>query len=330
MLKTCRNKISPLLSTLLLTASFATTATAPAWAQNVIQNEAPQDALEEFEDMTDQYRQFREAVNLGLIAVPLKTQQNDSAAHEVRIQENPMDYSSAIMDPFYGYQTFILVDKSVSSKSSKNRHGNIRTPQTMYIYQRNGEQLHLVETLPVSTGKEPAPNSYDTREGFMRVQSAQATYISKKYGEAMPNSLWFESEYGTAIHQTTKARCDGKIGLRASAGCIRLCEGDSQRVFDLVTKSKYTRDSAIVLLDKRSGRPVAQGLQSAIKGRVDENGAYTEAPKVIRGYPVFVRIIDGKNAEKIEEIESLIQNPTEAFKSYFPAFSPQILKSNSI
>jgi lipoprotein-anchoring transpeptidase ErfK/SrfK len=287
-------------------------------------------ALEEFEDMTTQYRLFREAIRDGLIAIPLKVQQYDNQAREVLQEQNPMDYAAAVNDPYYGYHTFILVDKSVGHKAGKIRDGSQRTPQTMYIYQREGGQLRLVETLPVSTGREPSPGVSDTREGFMRVQSAEAQYVSRKYGEAMPNSLWFESEYGTAIHQTTQARCDIAIGLRASAGCIRLCPGDSQKVFDLVTLSKHDRNSAVVLLDKRTGVPVAPRQEKSISKVKDENGQYTQAPKVVRGWPVFVRIIDGNSDAKVREIENVIQNPTDGFKKYFPGFAPEALRSKSI
>ena len=160
----------------------------------------------------------------------------------------------------------------------------------------------------------------------MRLQSAQKTYTSRKYGESMPFSLWFESEYGTAIHQTLQQRCDSLIGARASAGCIRLCPGEAEAVFRLATDPKYPRSSPIVLLDKRSGVPLARGSHKTISRAVDANGLLVGGPKVVRGYPVFIRIIDGNTAEKVREIESLIQNPTESFQQYFKPFSPQVLE----
>lgn len=289
-------------------------------------------ALEEFEEQVSIHQRFFEALEKGDIYLPFKVQQYDTGAPEVKPNMNRASYVQAVTDPFYGYKVFILIDKSASQRSSKSRVGTVRSPQTMYIYLRDeNNQLKLHSALPVSTGREPSPGISDTREGYMRVQSAQAQYTSKKYGEAMPYSLWFESEYGTAIHETLQSRCDQFIGLRASAGCIRLCPGTAESVFRLVTSPQYPRSTPIVLLDKRSGVPIAKGTGERLIGRAkDSQGAYLNAPKVIQGYPVFVRIIDGQNQEKISEIESIIKDPTSGFQRYFIPFSSEVLHQLTI
>ncbi len=116
------------------------------------------------------------------------------------------DYMKAIQDVYYGYQVVILVDKTVASSANRlaPRSGSLRQAQTMHVFVREGDQFKFKAAFPVSTGREPTPGSKDTREGYMRVQSAQKDYVSGSYGEAMPWSLFFESEYGTAIHQTRK------------------------------------------------------------------------------------------------------------------------------
>jgi len=307
-----KNKIA--LMTLLIIGGLM-----PAVAQ-VGQN--PQ-ALEEFEEMISAQRNLFQALERGDIYLPFKIQQYDTAAVEVKPHLDPQAYKAAATDPFYGYQIFILIDKSISSQSSKVRSGNQRAPQTMHIYVREGNELKLRSVHAVSTGREPTPGVNDTREGFMRIQSAQAQYVSRKYGEAMPYSLWFESEYGTAIHETLQGRCDSLIGRRASAGCIRLCPGVAQDVFHLVKDPRYPRTSPIVLLDKRTGVPIAKGTDRQMSSPLG-------LPKVIQGYPVMVRIIDGQNQEKIQEIESIIQNPTKGFQKYFTPFASEALQQLSI
>lgn len=290
-------------------------------------------ALEEFEQRLEAFRDLIEKA--GDEALTHKIQQYDSCqpgrggwvprcAVEVSPHSDLRSYEQAINDKYYGYQIFILVDKSVSRQSSRSRDWN-RQAQTVYVFKREGNSIQRVTTYATSTGREPRPNSKDTREGYMRVQWANQHYVSRTYGEAMPFSLWFESEYGTAIHQTTTAKCNA-IGVRASAGCVRLCQGDAKQLFDLVTS--YSRDSNIVLLDKRTGAPIQMGTDQAISQR---DLPLRVAPKVIRGYPAFVRIIDGtSNASKQKEIENLIADPTNGFKQYFHEVDRSLIRNMSL
>jgi lipoprotein-anchoring transpeptidase ErfK/SrfK len=299
-----------------LTASFA---------QTSVENDK---ALDEFEILTEQMRNYQEAYDRGEVLTPLKVQQYDTDAKEVKPEEAFEDYKSAVTDRYYGYQLFFLVNKSVSNKSSKERDMKTLQPQTMYIFARKGDEIQLRGVLPVSTGKEPQPGKSDTHEGYMRIQSAQEKYTSRKYGEAMPFSLWFESEYGTAIHQTLQTRCDQLIGRRASAGCIRLCPGDAEKIFRVVTSPEYPRSSAIVLLDKKTGVPVPRGIAKSLSG-TPKNAGYL-APKVIRGFPVMVRIIDGNTPEKVQEMQEILQNPSQGFQRYFKPIGAQVLQRLSI
>lgn len=274
-------------------------------------------------------------------------------AEEVSPLAAPKDYLSAIKDTYYGYQVVILVDKTVASAANRlaPRNGSTRQAQTMYVFVREGEQFKFKTAFPVSTGREPTPGSRDTREGYMRVQSAQKDYVSATYGEAMPWSMFFESEYGTAIHQTRKDWCTNMIGMRASAGCIRLCEDAARPMFELVTKYGSTADrfrrverlvgtNAIVMLHKRNGNPVALGqfdrtgaFANIRTTEYNAKGEVSEKPKVIRGFPAFVRVIDTKDRsgrpvqEKIDEVESILKNPTEGLKRYFKKVSPSVINS---
>lgn len=288
------------------------------------------EALAEFENQIASQRSFFESLEKGEIYLPFKIQQYDTAAKEIKPYADIQAYKAAVTDRFYGYQVFILVDKSLSSRSSRQRLGDVREPQTIYVYVREGDQLRLKSTYAVSTGKEPKKGSSDTREGFFRVQNAQAEYVSRKFGSSMPYSLWIESEYGIAIHETLPSRCNSMIGKRASAGCVRLCPGDAEEIFRLVTDEKYPRSSAIVLLDKQTGVPVGRGTSRPMAATKDLHGSYLNLPKVIQGYPAFVRVIDGTNQEKIQEIESIINEPTAGFQKYFTPISQDVLQQLTI
>ena len=265
-------------------------------------------------------------------------------AEEISATTNKDEYLRAAQDPYYGYQIFILVDKSVANPATRlsARNGSVRHAQTMYVYKRQGQQIVLVSTQPVSTGRETSPNSKDTREGYMRVQSAQKDYRSVTYGEAMPYSLWFESEYGTAIHQTRPDWCANQIGMRASAGCIRLCSNAAPALFELVNQypsvvDRYRSErrigtNAVVLLHKRNGAPIARGETDdsgllRVRTTSIQNGVVTEAPKVIRGFPAFVRVVNVNTPEKVMEVENVLKNPTEGFKQYFKPVSRQAIEN---
>lgn len=281
-------------------------------------NSSEENALAEFESFLE---------NRGL----LKVQQYDVDAEKLNFYSSASNqeiYRNTITDPYYGYKIFILIDKSVSARPSKTRNGSVRQPQTMYIYEMDSQsgKLILTDVQPVSTGKEPSPGVSDTREGFMRIQSAQQTYTSRKYGEAMPFSLWFESEYGTAIHQTLPERCNSLIGKRASAGCIRLCPGAAESVFRRVTK--YGRKHNIVLLDKVKGVPLKYFSSSKLASSDQEK--ITSPVSVIKGYPAFVRIIDGNTPQKVKELDNIVENPTEAFQKYFKPIDEDVINQLSM
>ncbi len=321
------------------------------------QNDRVNSALEELELVTAALDEGLKEGSLSAI------QQYDKDAERIIFQQEPDRYLSALKDRYYGYQLFFLVDKSKSKGPSKIRAGSGVEPQTLYIYKRVDDSLQLIKVLPVSTGKEVRPNKFDTREGFTRVQSAQAKYTSRKYGEAMPFSLWFESEYGTAIHQTRPDWCNNKIGSRASAGCIRLCPGSAEEVFNLVKpfvaparegfrNLQGLGSNAIVLFEKVSGLPYKMDsgmgtLQAkTINGPEDDDmdpkdrlayndierkTAFQDPPTVIEGLPVFVRIIDASNnPEKRQELNDIIADPTKGFQKYFVPFDIEAVKSKLI
>jgi len=80
----------------------------------------------------------------------------------------------------------------------------------------------------VSTGR----MGYSTPSGTYRPQRLERSWYSRKYDMApMPYSIFFHGGY--AIHGTTST---GRLGRRASHGCIRLHPGNAARLFNLVRR----------------------------------------------------------------------------------------------
>lgn len=309
-----------------------------------------QDALlEQWEDtIPDMMRAMGVAAHNGDASLsPLLIQQYDvcrervNCAQEIRPETDFASYNRAVTDPYYGYQVFIFIDKARAQVRSPIRDGSRHEPQTMWVWRRDPRTGQFdnrpLLVKPVSTGREPTPipdhvwvhGKGNTRSGFLRVQNAQARYTARS-GEAMPWSLWFESEFGTAIHETTQARCDQAIGQRASAGCVRMCPGHAKLVFDVV--AAYDRSTPIVLLHKRNGLPISSGGAYWDGVRDVENtvtmsgGQVTSAPKVISGIPAFVRIMDGSLGENQQELQDIFRNPAQAFRRYFPPVAPGVMR----
>jgi len=80
----------------------------------------------------------------------------------------------------------------------------------------------------VSTGR----SGYSTPTGSYRPQRLERSWYSRKYDMApMPHSIFFRGGY--AIHGTTSI---GRLGRRASHGCVRLHPGNAARLYSLVRK----------------------------------------------------------------------------------------------
>ena len=80
----------------------------------------------------------------------------------------------------------------------------------------------------VSTGR----RGYSTPSGTYRPQRLERYWRSRKYDWApMPHSIFFHGGY--AIHGTTSI---GRLGRRASHGCIRLHPGNAAVLYSLVRK----------------------------------------------------------------------------------------------
>ena len=105
--------------------------------------------------------------------------------------------------------------------------------QTMTV-SINGSKRY---TWKISSGRA----GYSTPRGSYRPQRLYSSYYSKKYDlAAMPYSVFFNGGY--AVHGTWAV---GRLGSRASHGCIRLSNGNARTFFDLART--YGRNVKIII-----------------------------------------------------------------------------------
>jgi hypothetical protein len=99
---------------------------------------------------------------------------------------------------------------------------NIAT-QRMTVTTTDGE----VHQWAISSGRK----GFRTPNGVYRPTRLERSWYSRKYGGAMPHSVFFRGGY--AIHGTTAV---GALGRPASHGCIRLHPANAAKLFALVKK----------------------------------------------------------------------------------------------
>jgi hypothetical protein len=98
-----------------------------------------------------------------------------------------------------------------------------KNSQTMTVAVDGVERYHW----PVSTG---IP-SYETPNGSFRTFRMEADHYSKEFDDApMPHSIFF-TKIGHAIHGTES---EGKLGMPASHGCVRLSKANAATLYALV------------------------------------------------------------------------------------------------
>jgi len=175
-------------------------------------------------------------------------------------------YTGAVNDPWLGYRVIALVDKSAPGASP--------TAQTLtaFYFDPKLNRFVVLDNWPVSTGVE-IPHYKDgvllstqqTRAGFYRAEYLDANYISKKYLEPMPFSVFYDRAFGTAIHATSPAKY-ARLGKRASKGCTRLTEENAKIFFELIK---------------------SYGFGTVVKVHW-QTGQAGPAPRVVRSYRAFV------------------------------------------
>jgi len=154
---------------------------------------------------------------------------------------------------------------------SKADHGPWQ--QRMFVFAKDeGGDLKLAYNFPVSTGKEvlsPGPRGNllrtDTTAGIFQLDPDRMykRYTSGEWQHAMPFAMFFNWEHdgrqtGLAIHSAVGDDI-GRLGNRASAGCVRLAPQNAELLFRLV-KSKYRGLTPRFAYDRRTATMANDGL----------------------------------------------------------------------
>ena len=95
--------------------------------------------------------------------------------------------------------------------------------QRMSVYE-NGRRKY---TWKISSGRK----GHTTPTGSYRPTRMHRKYTSRKYGAAMPHSIFFY--HGYAIHGTYST---GALGRVASRGCVRLHPSNARTLYNLVSR----------------------------------------------------------------------------------------------
>lgn len=136
------------------------------------------------------------------------------------------------------FNLFLYVDKAAQGPLA----------QRMYVFEKtDGGDLALLYDWPVSTGRERVESdahghlqSSTTPVGYYELDPKRlyAGYVSRQWDEAMPYAMFFDwkpdgHKTGLAIHGAPEQAAD-ELGMRASAGCVRLSLDNARVLFDLV------------------------------------------------------------------------------------------------
>ena len=128
------------------------------------------------------------------------------------------------MSRFFGLMAFVFA--VLFSLSPAQAGVNVRidiAAQRMTVTTTDGE----VHNWAISSGRK----GFRSPNGVYRPTRLERSWYSRKYGGAMPHSVFFRGGY--AIHGRTAV---GALGRPASHGCIRLHPANAAKLFALVKK----------------------------------------------------------------------------------------------
>jgi len=123
--------------------------------------------------------------------------------------------------------------------------------QRMYVFDKQGSgDLAMLHAWPVSTGrparaltKHGVRYALDTPSGYYQLDPNRfhAKYTSVEWGMPMPYAMFFDwvkngNQTGLAIHGV-EGEDIAMLGMRASAGCIRLAPENAKVLFNLIKKN---------------------------------------------------------------------------------------------
>jgi lipoprotein-anchoring transpeptidase ErfK/SrfK len=145
--------------------------------------------------------------------------------------------------------------------------------QHMYVFQKQASgDLVLLYNWPVSTGREqiefnPAGKRLTTYTpgGYYELDPNRSYvhYRSMEWGQPMPYAMFFNwvregNQTGLAIHAATGDDV-GRLGQRASAGCIHLSEDNARILFTMI-RSQYKGLAPRFAFDRRTGTMSNDGI----------------------------------------------------------------------
>lgn len=164
---------------------------------------------------------------------------------------------------FANFDLFIYVDKAERGPFA----------QQMFVFKRTGEDLALLYAWPVSTGREGLERDARGRlratitpVGYYELDPKRQfiAHVSSQWNEEMPYAMFFDwkpngRDTGFAIHGARGDRV-ASLGIRASAGCVRLSEEHARMLFSLVKDEFYARVPVISYVDGSLARGVGGQL----------------------------------------------------------------------
>ena len=144
--------------------------------------------------------------------------------------------------------------------------------QRMYVFQKAGDDLLQLYDWPVSTGRETveadaqgAELPTTTPAGFYELDPKRFLehYRSVQWNEPMPYAMFFNwvdhgTRTGLAIHGTEESN-EGLLGMRASAGCVRLSTENAQTLFNLI-RGNFRGEAPKFGYDKYTNSVMNNGL----------------------------------------------------------------------
>jgi hypothetical protein len=219
----------------------------------------------------------------GMIGAP-------SAQIEQRVEARLKDNLSPEL--FQNFGLFIYVSKADTGPWA----------QRMYVFQKVGDDLLPLYDWPVSTGRETVEADAQgvelpttTPAGYYELDPKRLfeKYRSTQWNEPMPYAMFFNAanhgvQTGLAIHAASDQGI-GLLGMRASAGCVRLSPENARTLFNLV-RDNYKGVVPKFAFDKYTSTTMNNGLVLH-----DQTGAIELTP----GYSVLVYIDEygGDNLE---------------------------------
>jgi lipoprotein-anchoring transpeptidase ErfK/SrfK len=174
--------------------------------------------------------------------------------------------------------------------------------QRMYVFQKVGDDLLPLYDWPVSTGRETVEADAQgielpttTPGGYYELDPKRffEKYRSTQWNESMPYAMFFNAmnhgvQTGLAIHAASDQGI-GLLGMRASAGCVRLSPENARTLFTLV-RDNYKGPVPRFAFDKYTSTTMNNGLVLH-----DQTGNVEMMP----GYNVLV-YIDEYGGENLE------------------------------